>query len=338
MPSPLPRRLALAAALWLALPLGAAELLARWNPGDVFGVDRDSYGHLSEEDVHPIDFDPQLGWVPRPGSYPSVWPGADVTINASRLRSNGSHHPRSAGGPILAVGDSFTFGDQVSDHETWPAYLEQALDRRVLNGGVSSYGFDQTVLRAERLVDRFDPALVVVSLIDDDVPRASTSTRSGAGKPLFWWVDGELVLDPAPLVPWGEAARWRGLAHRSALLKRLLSPWLYAVQDAHEDEVAVCCALMDRLATLPAPLVILAQYERNLRREQLRPVLDCARRAGLPVVDTYDALAAAQERAPDEFDALFEVHMTPAGNKLVAAVVAEHLAQISSRLRPHERP
>ena len=62
------------------------------------------------------------------------------------------------GSVILAVGDSFTFGDEVKDDETWPAHLQQLLGRRVLNAGVSGYGFDQIVLRAEK--DRAGPASV----------------------------------------------------------------------------------------------------------------------------------------------------------------------------------
>jgi hypothetical protein len=38
------------------------------------------------------------------------------------------------------VGDSFTFGDQVSADETWPACLEATLHRGVDNGGVFGYG------------------------------------------------------------------------------------------------------------------------------------------------------------------------------------------------------
>ena len=57
----------------------------------------------------------------------------------------------SPGAPILAVGDSFTFGDEVNDGQTWPAQLQLLTGRRVLNGGVSGYGFDQIVLRAEQL-------------------------------------------------------------------------------------------------------------------------------------------------------------------------------------------
>ena len=66
---------------------------------------------------------------------------------------------------ILAVGDSFTFGDRVSDHETWPAQLERLTGRQVLNAGVFGYGVDQAYLRAVALLETYDTDLVVLALI-----------------------------------------------------------------------------------------------------------------------------------------------------------------------------
>ena len=53
----------------------------------------------------------------------------------------------------LAVGDCFTFGDEVEDSETWAAHLEEVLNKRVLNAGVGVYGIDQDFLGPELLLD-----------------------------------------------------------------------------------------------------------------------------------------------------------------------------------------
>lgn len=65
--------------------------------------------------------------------------------------------------PILAVGDSCTWGEDVGDTDTWPAQLQRLTGRRVLNGGVTGFGFDQIVLRTERQFAALDrkPWLVV---------------------------------------------------------------------------------------------------------------------------------------------------------------------------------
>ena len=93
--------------------------------------------------------------------------GTQVTILTDGTRSNGPvsrglvDHP-----PILAVGNSFTFGDEVSDDATWPAQLEAETRRRVVNAGVFGYGLDQTILRAEQLVSvESPPSLLSASLL-----------------------------------------------------------------------------------------------------------------------------------------------------------------------------
>jgi hypothetical protein len=58
------------------------------------------------------------------------------------------HHEAGVYAAVLVVGDSFTFGDQVSDDETWPACLEATLHRGVDNGGVFGYGAAQALRRA----------------------------------------------------------------------------------------------------------------------------------------------------------------------------------------------
>lgn len=66
------------------------------------------------------------------------------------IRFSGAKPP-SADAPILAVGDSFTSGENVGDLDSWPAQLQRLTGHTVLNGGVSGYGLDQIVLRTERL-------------------------------------------------------------------------------------------------------------------------------------------------------------------------------------------
>src|SRR5262249_3918896 len=75
------------------------------------------------------------------------------------------------GVPILAAGDSYTYGEEVGDNETWPAQLQRLTNQRVLNAGASGYGFDQSVLRAEQIAAAQRLSAIVVGFIADDVRR-----------------------------------------------------------------------------------------------------------------------------------------------------------------------
>jgi hypothetical protein len=65
--------------------------------------------------MYPARYDPLLGYAPTPGVHDLS--GAVATIDARGLRENGGPAPP-PGPSILAVGDSFTFGDEVGDGST----------------------------------------------------------------------------------------------------------------------------------------------------------------------------------------------------------------------------
>lgn len=85
-----------------------------------------------------------------------------VAVDGRGLRD----HPHTAPptGAVLAVGDSMTFGEGVEVEAAWPAVLERASGRRVVNAGVPGYGTPQMRGRLERLLPEVRPALVVATL------------------------------------------------------------------------------------------------------------------------------------------------------------------------------
>ena len=128
--------------------------------------------------------------------------------------------PRS--GPITysrlcasAFGDSFTYGDAVEEHETWPYFLSVALHCEVGNFGYSAYGLDQAVLRYEQ--EQPGTSVVLLGLSGEMVRRGlagSWSFYGGAAiqrqygfpeyyyeKPFFVLSDDKLVEIPLPSEP-----------------------------------------------------------------------------------------------------------------------------------------
>jgi hypothetical protein len=74
---------------------------------------------------------------------------------------------------IAIVGDSYTFGLEVSYADSWGRRLEQDLgpDVEILNFGVDGYGIDQTYLRYLRDVRPWHPDVVVFGVVNHDTER-----------------------------------------------------------------------------------------------------------------------------------------------------------------------
>lgn len=281
--------------------------------------------------------DPTLGYVPRPN-----YSANGVSFDADGFRRTAVAPDR---GTILAVGDSFTFGEEVDDEQTWPAHLQRLLGRRVLNAGVSGYGLDQIVLRAERIAGNKHPSAIVVSFIADDVLRTEMRRRWSAEKPYFDIEDGALVLRgvpverPDPRSGLGLLERTVGYSFLIHFTMRRLDLW----NDWQGDHVRVhpsgmgekiSCLLTRRLADLQrrsgARVLVVAQYDPYVwrsasfaaeQRRLTKGVLDCSREHGLDVLDTFDAVAAnGGKGAPSSLYG--EWHMNDAGNRLTAEVIA----------------
>ena len=171
--------------------------------------------------------------------------------------------------PILAVGDSFTYGEGVADLDAWPAQLQRLTGRTVLNGGVSGYGLDQIVLRTERLTALHGLALVIVGMIANDVQRTEMRRMWWHDKPWFALQGGKLVLRGIP-VP----ERTKPPTEVRRRMERLLVELPPALQHFTGYSIRVhragtgahiSRALIERLANLQTvnrvKLVLVAQYD-----------------------------------------------------------------------------
>jgi hypothetical protein len=245
----------------------------------------------------------------------------------------------------LAVGDSFTFGSQVGDNHTWPAHLEQMLDRRVLNAGVSGYGVDQIVMRAERLVPSYQPAALVVAIIGDDIKRCAFSCRYFRWRP-YYTVEGDsLQLHNVPIPrespPPPPKSGVRNLFRHSDLadffLKRLAPEWWLLDEgtiQVHRDHVKVAILLMDRLGSLQrrshVPILLVVERASAVEVPAVRRVIVRARTQGLQVLDLSDTVHTLSERTggtPEAF-AFGGHHLTSRGNRWVADRIAEKLHEM----------
>jgi hypothetical protein len=277
--------------------------------------------------------DPVVGRLPKPGILVHEPFAGLFSIGKHSVRLN--RNPPVAERPtIVAVGDSFTFGQDVGDSDSWPAALERLLGYRVVNGGVNAFGFDQTVLRGERLSEIFAPDLLIVSFIPNNVVRCEYSYFLGHPKPYFE-LDGAGLRQHPPPVPgsWFAPIRERLLSTSMAayLFEHSLVWEGPAEERVHGDGQEVACRLMQRLADLgrarQARVLVLAQSQEASPESSDAAIKDrvlaCARASGLLTLDLFPLLADVPEH---EREKLFSGHMTPAGNLFVANALATFIA------------
>ena len=287
--------------------------------------------------------DSDLGFVLRPG-YAAQ--GVTYDLHGHRLT------PAPAGTvlaepPVLVVGDSYAHGDEVSDAETWAALLQPLIGRRTVNAGVSGYGLDQTVLRAEQQVPAVTPAALVLVFIADDLRRSEMSRVWGAEKPYFQLSGNDLTLRNVPVPPSPPPAATLDLSQRlfgwSVLVDTILrhKGWQYEWSIDHVRVLprgtgaAMACPLLKRLAGLKFPTLVVAQYDPYVwknaeyaseQRRLSRSVLDCAQAAGLGALDLFDAIDAGVRR--DGYAAMFRTsHPGPLGHRIAAERIAEALKE-----------
>ena len=142
--------------------------------------------------------DPLLGW-------PST-----KALNSEQHDSSGSRpvpaFPNPGGECLTLYGDSFTYGKDVLDQDSWSNILAKRIQCRVGNFGVSGYGTDQSLLRFQK--NNGDTAPIsILGIYPTNIMRnvnqyrylLTSRKRSSFGfKPRFVLEAGQLRLLPLP--------------------------------------------------------------------------------------------------------------------------------------------
>ncbi len=300
-------------------------------------------------DRFPNAYDAELGWAPRPDVREHDYlSGTIVTTLEDGTRSNGSAQAPNATEPILAVGDSFTWGEHVSDWETWPAQLEKLSGRRVINGGVGGYGTDQAFLRARHLLGRNRFSILIFSFIPGDIERGEYSVIYHIAKPYFDFKDGGLTLENVPVPPpppkgSGLLATLERSRLVSGVLKRMSSK-LDNPQNPEDGRVLdqqqgreVACALFRELERVTKSrgselIVVLQRHEAETVAmvTTAEHALSCLSDPATRVLDLKPALSELKATDLSRFKRLYisnDGHMTAEGNHFVASEIAKFLSE-----------
>ena len=251
---------------------------------------------------------------------------------------------------FLVVGDSFTFGEQVSDNETWPACLERKLGRGVDNGGLSGYGTAQALRRASlKLAEKTYTTLVLSTLVnprDGDFERDRLSYRQGFPRPAVIHTKNGIGWSvPDPNTPGTKFnPLYHGVYHeglyfvyeRSEILGATLDRFfpdsnivgdrLQTMHPNAADEKEIVGWTLTKFSKLEIKnKMLLLQYPRDLNTpevaEKRKLIVGIASELSLKVIDTYDVLRNANENElwyKDPYN-----HNTPLGNELVCSYLFE---------------
>jgi hypothetical protein len=147
-------------------------------------------------------YDQTRGWALKPNIKDmTVFNGKILNSNSKGLRGSAEHdyQRNPSKRRILILGDSFTFGDEVSDDETYPHYLATALaNTEILNLGVPGYGHDQMLLYLKEEGVKYHPDVVILGFVFPDTYRNLLTFFSYA-KPEYKFVRGGVEVTNIPV-------------------------------------------------------------------------------------------------------------------------------------------
>ncbi|MFK7889507.1 MAG: GDSL-type esterase/lipase family protein [Granulosicoccus sp.] len=295
-----------------------------------------------------------LGYQPKPGFDGIIdaagWNGKSVTIDDNGYRSNGITHAEKdldTSRIILTVGDSFTFGDQVNNDETWPACIEKHTKRVTLNAGAPGYGSAQAVRRAMDIqkYEEID-TLILSILLNDDLHRDQLNFRSGAPRPAVVYREGRLSYAEIPPVD-SPGTKWNpkepnlllSATHRYSMLgARILKAYDVDLTGMLRSERHPEAATLDQIikftitefARIEAPhKIVVFQYtqhdipELSAEVQKTRDaVTEISTENGIPVVDTFDALKREYSSGKEM---VWDIHHTAYGNSIVCDEIVKSI-------------
>lgn len=259
--------------------------------------------------VHP---DPLLGWDEAPRRC---------------ARWSGSGRPR-----VLFVGDSYTFGSEVDDCDTFASRLSVEFD--TINLAVPGYGTDQAMLKLERDGLPLRPDVVVFGFFVGDLERSGLS-YFGRPKPLRGTprdlpsmadalADAQKMIEAPPPRLW--------LLARAAWRRAREQQW-------HDDNRAY---FVNSISNLPLPVVVL-----NIPAGAENGVVSQSRheREAVDAIDALDGphvvdLRKVFEVLPADVRERLYVrradhivgHLSPLGHAIAAGAIEPTLRRIASQM------
>lgn len=246
--------------------------------------------------------------------------------------------------PILAVGDSLTFGLGVQDDETWPAQLdallhERGLDRPVVNLSSAFLMIDDELAYLERALPVVKPGIVVLLLppagdggyfVDGRTQHQDGFERERRSRNTHFEFVRELALNEARFYAkvWRRRLRLEGAGEYPPLFLPAAGHLVKPLPPVIERYEAGVEEFRRRVEAAGARLVIASFPQIGMAGDEIefQPPWSgtLAVRLGLPYADVAGAFAAQPD--PASLVLLpYDAHASAAGNRVVAEAVLDTL-------------
>ena len=178
-----------------ALAAGMGEISLRLFFRDRFFVIQDERNLLCQ-------YDPQLGWVPKPNTRDRLKASRVFTVVHNREGFRGPEPTVSNQPAIVFLGDSFVWGYDADAAERFTDKVQaKHPDWTVYNLGVSGYGTDQEYLLLQKHFDTYRPKVVFLLFsVDNDHDDNCSNVRYGGYYKPYCTVEGKrLRLQGVPV-------------------------------------------------------------------------------------------------------------------------------------------
>jgi len=144
-------------------------------------------------------YDKTKGWYTKPNIRNlSVFNNKILNTNSKGLRGEIEYIVKDKT-RILLFGDSFTFGDEVNDNETYPYYLDIFLKEfEVINFGIHGYGHDQMLILLKEKAKIYKPDIIILGYVYKNNFRNLMDFKDYA-KPYYILRNDELILQNSPV-------------------------------------------------------------------------------------------------------------------------------------------
>ena len=177
-----------------------------------------------DTNIRRAQYDSLLGWTGLANlSVPSMFgPGASLTNNADGMRIHRPVSPTLAPGVrrVICSGDSFAHGWGVGDADTFCAALEPHFPGlESLNMAQAGFGIDQAYLWYKRDGARYPHQVHLFAFIWNDFERMALTSFFGYAKPRLRLRDGGIVVENTPVPAWTGSSRWTQASRQLSRLR-----------------------------------------------------------------------------------------------------------------------